>query len=149
MDNAREDDPSAVAIIFDGNPNYWEDDATLAGAIDAVLALLLTALGSPNAGGNGLLLVGEHPKKAQCLLPGKPGSRARGGGGAANFAARAGRQRFANDHAADAAGGSLVGGALALALCRLAAARARRCGCSCACSCCTRRSTCPANTCPR
>ena len=71
MDDAREDDPSAVAIIFDGNPNYWEDDATLAGAIDAVL-LFANAFRLLNAG-NRLLLVGEHPKKAQCLLPGKLG----------------------------------------------------------------------------
>ena len=67
MDDAREDDPSAVAIIFDGSPNYWEDDATLAGAIDAVL-LFANAFRLLNAG-NRLLLVGEHPKAAQCLLP--------------------------------------------------------------------------------
>ena len=71
MGDAREDDPSAVAIIFDGNPNYWEDDATLAGAIDAVL-LFANAFRLLNAG-NRLLLVGEHPKAAQCLLP-RPGS---------------------------------------------------------------------------
>ena len=56
MGDAREDDPSAVAIIFDGNPNYWEDDATLAGAIDAVL-LFANTFRLLNAG-NRLLLVG-------------------------------------------------------------------------------------------
>ena len=119
MGDAREDDPSAVAIIFDGSPNYWEDDATLAGAIGAVL-LFANAFRLLNAG-NRLLLVGEHPKAAKCLLPGPAAAspwRRWSQILRKTLVGSAGQMIMA-----EVAGGSLVGGALALALCRLAAAR--------------------------
>ena len=123
MDDAREDDPSAVAIIFDGSPDGWENDAALAHAIDAVL-LFANAFRLLNAG-NKLLVVGEHPLKARCLLP-KVGSSEP----AAAVEPQIVRHTLVHNvggmiqtELPPTAGGSLVGGALALALCRLAAAR--------------------------
>ena len=123
MDDAREDDPSAVAIIFDGSPDGWEHDATLAGAIDAVL-LFANAFRLLNAG-NRLLLVGEHPKAAKCLLP-KPGSSEPVAAVEPQILRKTLVGSAGQMIMAEAAGGSLVGGALALALCRLTAARRRR-----------------------